>query len=70
MQPKAGEIAMQCYCYLIQSTTGGDEWIVLAEDDDKAIASLPAEQGPYIITHRTEPVESEPLSMKCHPTGL
>ncbi len=63
----AGEIGMLCYCYLIQSTTGGGEWIVAAEDDDKAIASLPAEHAPYKIIQRTDPVECMPLSARCHP---
>ncbi len=65
---------MQCYCYFIQSTTGGGEWMVAAENDDEAIASLPAEHAPYKIFRRTKPVERMPFSENCHvyirPTGL
>ncbi len=61
---------MQRYIYMIQSTTGGGEWIVAAENDDKAIATLPAEHAPYKITHKTEPTECIPISAKCHPTDL
>ena len=61
---------MHCYCYLIESTTGGGEWIVAAENDDKAIESLPAKHAPYKIIGKTEPDERMPFSEKCHPTDL
>ncbi len=70
---------MQCHCYFIFSTTGGGDWIVAAENDDKAIASLPAEHAPYKIIRRTVPVELMPFTEKGHvhirptyirPTGL
>ncbi len=55
---------MQCHCYFILSTTGGGDWIVAAENDDRAIASLPAEHAPYKIIRRTAPVELMPFSEK------
>ncbi len=70
---------MQCHCYSIFSTTGGGDWIVAAENDDKAIASLPAEHAPYKIIRRTVPVELTPFTEKGYvhirptnirPTGL
>ncbi len=70
---------MQCHCYFIFSTTGGGDWFVAAENDDKAIASLPAEYAPYKIIRKTVPVELMPFSEKggvyirptnIRPTGL
>ncbi len=70
---------MQCHCYFILSTTGGGDWIVAAENDDRAIASLPAEHAPYKIIRRTVPIELMPFSEKgdvhirpayIRPTGL
>ncbi len=70
---------MQCHCYFILSTTGGGDWIVAAENDDRAIASLPDEYAPYKIIRRTAPVELMPFSEKgdvhirpayIRPTGL
>ncbi len=59
---------MQCHCYLIESTVGGGEWMVAAEDDDKALASLPPENAPYNIIHKTDAIDCKPFSARCHPT--
>ncbi len=58
---------MLCHYYVIESMASHGEWIVAEEDDEKAIASLPAEGKPYEIIWKTDPVErNEPLMARLH----
>ena len=48
---------MQCHYYVIESASGRDQWMVIAEDDDKATALLPSAGGPYKIIGKTDTEE-------------
>jgi len=61
---------MLCRYYVIESTASHGIWIVAAEDDEQALASLPDENRPYEVIWKTEAMEREaPLAarLNVHP---
>ena len=48
---------MQCHYYVIESSSGRGQWMVIAEDDEKAMALLPPADGPYGIIGKTDTEE-------------